>query len=164
MVNVTSIIGKSSLRRSEAALSIACGEIYRRLRESLETAKLDSFGAGFMAGQAEKIYLGACKAAMFRIQPENRRDVARVISIIADAYSLRCLEVNGEFWFFRNSITEAQIKDVYYTFDENTAEWHLRRGYLVGIPANEIDLGYHKSTGFGEPCDGEFKFKFEGLE
>ncbi len=138
-------------------MTIACGEIYRRLREQLESAKLDSFGAGFMAGQAEKVYLGACKAAMFRIQPENRRTVERVIEIIADAYSLLRLEMNGEYWICRNRITEAQIKDVYYTFDENTPEWHLRRGYLVGIPANEIDLGYHKSTGFNEPCDGDFK-------
>lgn len=109
------------------------------------------FAAGFVNGQAEKVYLGACRAAMFRPSDDFRGMVGEIARDAANRYGLELAWIGGEGWIFRPDNRGAIMRMPSMTV--NSPPWHNLRGWLCGVPANEIDLKFHTRQGYGEPCD-----------
>ncbi len=121
-------------------------ELLERFTDDDVTA-VAAFAAGFMTGQAEKVWCGACKAAMFRPEtPAHDTLLAEIIQDVAGQYGLfyeRYLfegEVEywvatSRWWFLVDRLTEMKC---------NTGLWHLHRAALCGIDAEQVDLEYHK--------------------
>ncbi len=136
-----------------------CGPLFLKCLEEFagdSTPLLMSFSAGHMVGQAEKIYLGACSAAMFRPSPEYREwlIVAAVkISIIYDL-EVSCFdidEIRDEVWL--HSKTCKQELHRLMMLQVNSPNWHYIRGKLCGIPTDKIDTEFHLRKGYNQPCD-----------
>jgi hypothetical protein len=115
-----------------------------------------AFAAGFAAGQAEKVYLGACQAAMFRPSNDHFEWYYQEVKRIADAYGLETrvlssfqMETSHEIWIYR----EKTVVGMWMMQDINSPEWHQLRAQLCGIPADEVDVNYHLRSGYGEKCD-----------
>lgn len=132
-----------------------CGEFYQdALTEACggDKSLVPVFAAGFVNGQAEKVYLGACRAAMFRPSDEWRAVVTNLARNCASRYGLLlCLTVPGEVWIVRpEAINEwRQMRDS----PNNSRTWHTLRGLLCGIPAQGIDDNYHERGKYGWVCD-----------
>lgn len=114
------------------------------------------FSAGHMTGQAEKIYLGACAAAMFRPNPEYQEWALVAALKIANIYKLEVSvfereEMKNEIWIHAPTATReiAMLKDV----DFNSPEWHTLRGRLCGVPEYNLDTEFHLRYGYNIPCD-----------
>jgi hypothetical protein len=115
---------------------------------------LRAFAAGFVSGQAEKVYLGACRAAMFRPSQDRAGLIADLLADVCRRYGLWfILDVGSkkEAWICRPSTMNdvLELKDI----EEDTVEWHLARAWLCGVPVNEVDIEFHKRVGAGERCD-----------
>ncbi len=111
------------------------------------------YAAGFAAGQAEKIYLGACSASMCRPSPERVDSMREIVKKVASIYGLFVTEIQCtygiEIWMCKFEGTIDELLNV----SENSSEWHTRRGLLCGVPAHQIDHFFHQRTGHGERCD-----------
>lgn len=119
-----------------------------------DDALIRVFAAGFINGQAEKVYLGACRAAMFRPSEERYVMVRELAKEACERYNLNLFYApDGEVWICRSVATWKALDDLYAQYDNRGAEWHRRRGELCGVPAHEIDEEFHKRKGHGEPCD-----------
>lgn len=135
-----------------------CGTLHRAARNSFRdfVEYDDIFAAGVIAGQAEKVYLGTCAAAMFRPSTDRFDFCCEVVAQIATIYDLRWLPFSygstQEVWLLRDHRAEKSLRLI-EGMEENSAGWHFARGTLVGIPAEEIDFSYHLRSGFGERCD-----------
>lgn len=106
------------------------------------------FCYGFAAGQAEKVHLGVCKAAMFRPAKEQTWYLVE-IKFIAENYGLSvtilpsyCLDTPDEIWIHKEPIGEWLLHPV------NSPEWHRLRAEVCGIP--DCDPNYHLREGYGE--------------
>ena len=123
-----------------------CGPLFLKCIESFvlpsdRVSSRDSlkiFSAGHMVGQAEKIYLGVCSAAMFRPSPEYRNWAIEAAIKISGIYGLEVSLFGRE-----------EIKDL----DVNSSKWHIWRAKLCGIPDYNIDAEFHLRKGYNEPCD-----------
>ncbi len=118
----------------------------------------DAFAIGFAVGQAEKVYLGACRACMFRPSAENFVWYKYRVQEIAGAYGLvvtvlesGCPETPWELWLHR----EGADVGSWVSHGANTPSWHMLRAEACGIPIQEVDFQYHLRGGYGENCDGE---------
>lgn len=109
--------------------------------------------AGFIVGQVEKVYLGACPAAMFAIPPRQHllrefvgRDMARIYGIFP------VVNPGGDVWVFRNKETYRllQATEVPGVSFEIT---HVVRGFLCGIPANEVDPKWKPGRSLPTPSE-----------
>lgn len=136
-----------------------CGPLYKAGLESftgMDAEKIPLFAAGFVSGQAEKIYLGACQAAMFRPSADYHKMVALIVVEVAGRYDLRVATLRTsrglEIWLCRSIFVVRSIGMI-GGFGENSTLWHERRGTLCGVPASEIDNEFHKRHGYGESCD-----------
>ena len=107
------------------------------------------FAAGFMTGQAEKVWCGACKAAMFRPEtPAHDNLLGEIIPDVAGHYGLfyeRYL-FEGEVEYWIASSTWWFLVDRLTDMECNTPAWHLQRAALCGVDPQQIDLEYHKNT------------------
>lgn len=119
-----------------------------------DAEKIRLFAAGFVHGQAEKVYLGACPAAMFRPPPERWQMVFDLATDAAQRYGLRVITLESvqEIWLCRDNTAAAGVEGL-DRMELNSAEWHLWRGNLCGVPDREIDLRFHERSGYGEICD-----------
>lgn len=134
-----------------------CGELYL---DSINTHGYGqpgdrAFAAGFMCGQAEKVLLGACKAAMFRPSKPRWGWAHALLSAIVERYGL-CLMIDsaeGEMWIYRGATPGWGIGE-WKSHVRNSADWHKLRGYAVGIPPEEIDTEYHLRKTYGCQVDG----------
>lgn len=114
------------------------------------------FAAGFIHGQCEKIYLGAARAAMFRLSDTDRNNGEMLRQLCAQAaslYDLICVERTGELWICRDKHAVAALR-MLDAYDVNGKAWHQCRGQLCGIPPGEWDTEYHKRREYNRPCDG----------
>lgn len=139
-----------------------CGVLYLEGLEQFAGETAESFlawTAGFVSGQAEKVYLGACKAAMFRPSDEHFEMVSQIAESVCRRYGL-CMRrgVRGnpkkggnEIWIYR--LENADRIGEWLRHEENSPKWHTLRAALCGIPANEIDFEFHNRAGYNEPCD-----------
>lgn len=110
---------------------------------------------GFIIGQMEKVYLGACPAAMFNIPLDDYglrafiRDVAPNYRLAVDGsdYELCSHPTSREIWVWRQSRPEVgekvklakQLMESENPADRSEEAGHMLRGLLCGIPMNELD-------------------------
>lgn len=142
-----------------------CGPLYRALLHhfcaapgslggagGLDTDKVALFAAGFCCGQAEKVYLGACTAAMFRPSAERRAMLLEVLAHVCAVYGLLVVERQDEVWVCRDQETKTNVMLMDFG-TPNSPAWHRSRGDLCGVPDDEIDEAFHERQGYGERCD-----------
>lgn len=116
-------------------------------------ASIRLFAAGFVSGEAEKVYLGACKAAMFRPSPEYQPMVQSIVFDVSRRYSLKVAALEpDEIWLLRDA-DAAQLFQNLKEVERDSPMWHWIRGTLCGVPVNEIDAQFHERKGYGERCD-----------
>jgi hypothetical protein len=134
-----------------------CGTLHARAMEHFcgrDEERIRLFTAGFITGQAEKIHLGACRAAMLRPALQHRELVRQILNYTCALYGLQWefLDSCGEFWLFEDDYRAHvdMIDQMAQRINERelTAyEWHdyhLERGRLCGIPITQIDGRYHE--------------------
>lgn len=117
-------------------------------------AEYRAFAVGFAAGQAEKVYLGVCKAAMFRPSRPHFDWFLSDVKTVAANYDLTvtvldsgCPETPQEIWIHR---ADYEVGG-WFAHELNSAKWHELRAAACGIPV--VDIHYHKRGGYGERCD-----------
>lgn len=140
---------------------VTCGVLFEKVwRQVIEMTSdpILLFASGHVCGQSEKIYLGACSAAMFRPSTEEGfRGLLATVEICSLVYGLRIRVLfpddlgKREIWIFRpdNDGLIASLEDEEY----NSPSWHILRGLLCGVPLDSIDAEFHLRKGFAEPCD-----------
>lgn len=131
-----------------------CGPLYQEqlsLYTGGDSKFIKVFAAGFISGQAEKVYLGACSAAMFRPSAENFEIVSDIVQQVRTQYGLMAYVLIDEIWICKPEYFD-RVKSL-KTIPVNSPSWHLMRGLLTGVPMNDIDLEFHLRKGYGEPCD-----------
>lgn len=132
---------------------VTCSVILKRLHDfynpTNDSEKHRDFFCGFWAGEAEKVSLGACKAAMFR--PDLKKHPWKMTEIrrIAEHYHLVSLflptSYGGEIWITRPR-HETLVQEL-RQLQEDSPEWHTHRARLCGIPDEEIDVEFHLRRG-----------------
>lgn len=138
----------------------SCGPLYKAsLQEFTDMSWEETllFAAGFISGQAEKVYLGACDAAMFRPSSEMLDGVVAIVKSVAQRYGLEPISISTsrgtEIWISKPDTWIAfQIRSM-NNVTENTPPWHSLRAHLCGIPVDNVDLKFHERVGYNEPCD-----------
>lgn len=140
---------------------VTCGVLFEKVwRQVIETVKdpLLLFASGHVCGQSEKIYLGACSAAMFRPSTEEGyRGLLETVEICSMVYGLRIRVLfpddptRREIWIFRPDSWNLIVSLEYEEY--NSPSWHILRGLLCGVPLESIDAEFHLRSGFSEPCD-----------
>lgn len=120
-----------------------CGEIYLEAFNGLTELQRECFIYGFISGQAEKVYLGACKAAMFRPSQELWDDELTIIQTVCHRYRLAHTVIEGEIWIHRHGTLVGD----WTKFPRNSPEWHYMRARACGIPPGEIDVKFHERPG-----------------
>jgi hypothetical protein len=142
-----------------ATVRQTCGPLYKAGLESftgMDPKLVPIFAAGFVTGQAEKIFLGACRAAMFRPSEEWQHMLIGTVLQIATRYGLHVATIStsigDEIWIAADIGTMLEIQRL-PKLPENSPEWHFKRGCLCGISERKLDLQFHKRDGYGERCD-----------
>jgi hypothetical protein len=137
-----------------------CGPLYKDALgkyAGTDPDKIRLFAAGFVSGQAEKVYLGACRAAMFRPSADRLAMILDVIRDVANRYNLHIFhgacQTFDEIWLCRNVDVWHNLQELYATYVYNSPAWHAFRAELCGIPAEELDEAFHLRAGHGERCD-----------
>ena len=132
-----------------------CGSYYLEAASHWTSTEEEyaAYVAGFVMGQAEKVFLGACRAAMFRPADNWREMLGARIDYVWDLYGLASKDVDGEIWICRRENVPA-VSELWMV-DPNSPEYHLHRAWLTGIPADEVDLHYHERAHYGEQCEPE---------
>lgn len=118
--------------------------------------KAQIFAFGFAAGQAEKVALGVCNAAMFRPGVDSVEWFREGITQITKQYKLEVStfhidtpETPIEFWIY----PETYVIGRWLNYPINSPEWHKRRAEACGVPNYLVDTNYHLRNGYGENCD-----------
>jgi hypothetical protein len=131
-----------------------CGEFYREAISGLATEpEYWAFEYGFVSGQAEKVYLGACTAAMFRPSDEKRKRLMRIVRTVCRRYGLAWTVVgeDEEVWICR-AVNVWRVRAM-KRYEKNSPQWHEHRAEICGVPVPEIDLEFHERQGYGKKCD-----------
>lgn len=135
---------------------VSCGPLYNELRIELiditNSAQVRAFAAGFAAGECEKVYLGACKACMFRPENKDFGWLYPIAFMIAKNYGLRVR--------FKDNPDKQRKREIWVLRDEaivlfeamnnepvNSPQYHTLRAQLCGIPDTEIDTEFHLRHG-----------------
>lgn len=134
-----------------------CGPLYKDgldLYAGGDAASIRLFAAGFVSGQAEKVYLGACRAAMFRPSQDRYGMLIETVRDVAFRYGLDVVEPIGskkEIWICRTRFRQdvASLVEI----KEDSPEWHEARAWLCGVPKDEVDIDFHLRSGHGQRCD-----------
>lgn len=106
------------------------------------------FAAGFITGQMEKVYLGACGAVMFRPKDEDYEMVLEIVQQTAKEYGLNHEPIRDEIWAYHPSVPPQII-----THCREFQLDHFVRGMLCGVPLREIDYNFHNRIGSREKGD-----------
>jgi hypothetical protein len=131
-----------------------CGPLYKQALEAFtdrSPKQIRLFAAGFVVGQAEKIYLGACRAAMFRPSKEYQEMLWEHTTTAAALYGLAVMMLDDEIWIVKPEWA-ASIKSL-KDFERNSMAWHKLRARMCGVPEEEIDDQFHLRPGAVERCD-----------
>jgi hypothetical protein len=138
-------------------MSAVVGKVGEALRHRWKTTEeYRAYAFGFAAGQAEKVYLGVCKAAMFRPANAHFEWYYQDVKEVADNFGLQTRVLPSfqeatahEIWIFK----EGTVVGMWLHEDTNSPDWHKMRAELCGIPWNMVDINYHLRSGYGERCD-----------
>lgn len=130
----------------------SCGPLFKQVWELArkdETSEIAQFSWGHLCASAEKVYLGACVAAMFRPGIMSQDSFVKRLQQVAGIYGLSFLirgsHHNTEYWLFR--LDNHRLIDLIDQVAENSPAHHFIRGILCGVPASEIDLEFHLRQG-----------------
>ena len=133
----------------------SCGPFYRAAKDYYTGGDLEKerlFAAGFVHGQAEKVYIGACRAAMFRPStPEKQAMVHGIAHVAAVMYGLVVLTIQKEIWICKPE-DEGNVEEL-QEMTVDSIYWHRYRGHLCGVPLEEIDEHFHLRRGAREAAD-----------
>lgn len=133
-----------------------CGPLYFEARTATgHDGEITAFAAGHATGLAEKVYLGACEAAMLRPEPENYEWLLATVRQVAHVYGLAVQEYkypeNGpragarEIWMLDVRDEGAGILfNALTDLPANSPSWHATRGKLCGVPMGQIDYVFHE--------------------
>ncbi len=134
-----------------------CGDFYLEGLQSftaMESESVRLFAAGFVSGQAEKVHLGACKAAMFRPSEDRWRMIMAIVEEVCRRYELVVFEAGiGEIWICRDMDVWKELLDLHAHVGRNSATWHRRRAEMCGINPAMIDENFHERKNYGKRCD-----------
>lgn len=134
-----------------------CGPMYKETLEKYagnDPALIRVFASGWIGGQAEKVYLGACRAAMFRPSQDRRGMILEIVSDVCQRYGLFHVSPIGEkqeIWICRE-VNIVQVETLKF-MSEDSEQWHWHRAWLCGIPTDEVDVKFHLRAGHGARCD-----------
>lgn len=141
-----------------------CGKLYTQMMTGLISHNLfkkesglerdfSFLAAGFITGQAEKVYLGSSEAFMIRPSNEWLDWTKEITNLICKNYSIFSLHLEslGEIWGFKHFSVSLTLQFMVEKLELNSPEFHELRARLCGI--KEINREYHKSEGFGERCE-----------
>lgn len=128
------------------ALQIFFGDDPQRRRDAT---------VGFWIGLAEKVGMGACRAAMVRPNLGKNPWATEALSAVANHWGLVVTTFKygdiTELWITRPA-NAVEVENL-LTCAVNSPEWHTRRGLLCGVPVEEIDPEFHLRPGYGEFID-----------
>lgn len=150
--------------------SRTCGELYTQIitwaLERYADNPLAMFACGSIAGQAEKVYLGACLATMVRPAEEYRSLVCEIAGQVARIYGLdyEIITPGGslEVWVIRwtsgsraliGEISRMATQDMHAWDARAWTAWHGMRAKLCGVPMEAVDCDYHLREGYGKRCE-----------
>ena len=126
-----------------------CGSLYIKARDAaIPFAGRDPFllfGAGFVVGQAEKVYSGACFSAMFRPEAQYHNGLRDIVRAIVPVYGLMWGMWEDEIWLFHKDSYRA-LSDT-LKLEKNSPDWHRQRAVLCGIRDADIDVRFHERYG-----------------
>lgn len=142
---------------------VTCGPLLKEAMDAVYALKVLSeentenndllIMAGFMLGQMEKVYLGACGAAMFRPFNQDLDFARHVVLEAAKVYDLEhqvipsgATEGATEIWVYRHKW--ATVIEHLKTLKINSPEAHTLRALLCGINPSEIDTDFHLRKGW----------------
>jgi len=139
----------ADIRKEKVSCAVLVKKVHDLYNPSEDTEQVRIFMAGFWCGQAEKVYLGSCRAAMFRPPFDRHPWALDMISEITATYSLAYMVVatlyGDEIWIMRPQNKEEVQRMLQYV--EDGPEWHAHRARLCGIPDEEIDPEFHLRRG-----------------
>ena len=125
---------------------VTCGLLYKKAKQEallLERPDLN-FSFGFAAGEAEKIYLGACMGAMFKPREDFRTVLSIFLSRLCIIYSLDSRRDRDELWLFAQTVEASGLFEKMKNCIFNSSDYHSVRAKLCGIPESRVDLEFHK--------------------
>ena len=131
--------------------SKTCGVYYKEAISHFtggDPEKMFIFDAGNCRGQAEKIFLGACKAMIARPPMDWRSRYLEIAEYFAHMYGLVLTHIGDEVWMSCPE-NKGEVEKI-MMMEENSPEWHALRGALCGVPSEGIDLVFHLREGYGE--------------
>lgn len=117
-----------------------CGELYKDALKHTAEFVVDQVSLGFLIGQAEKVFIGACDGCMTKdIELSGAAiRIAEVYGLTMALLSPSSAPVNSpELWIFRPPLRFTE-------FEKDSPEWNLHRAAMCGVPAVSIDLDYHR--------------------
>lgn len=124
-----------------------CGPLFDKVLNGVGEEHSTYFYRGFIAGHAEKLWLGACAASMFRPPPEKMTMAEDVVHDVAKIYGLhwRTLRTHEgtEIWLYKDAWVHDALQRM-SEIPENSTGWHWMRGHLCGIPSAQIDHEFHR--------------------
>jgi len=141
---------------------VACGVLYQQNLDKFVAGskeRFSAFTAGYICGQAEKVHLGTCSAAMFRVGEEHWQHVVKLVTGIAKRFNLRLMmyvsHVSGvrEIWLLDGTPATLRFYRRMANVECDTPEYHLIRALLCGVSSHRVDLEYHQRPGYNEECD-----------
>jgi len=138
-----------------------CGELHLRAQRALcddDPHEIKLFGAGFVLGQCEKIYLGACSAAMFRPSKEYHEAIMHALDVACHIYEGLEWDILGEEFWVRRDEGKAhaiwrELKRMQKDGEETGGSWHHLRAILCGVRREDIDGTYDARAEYGKRCD-----------
>ena len=108
---------------------------------------------GHMRGQAEKVYLGACRAFMIRPADDWFEWAEQAMQFTCAHYGLICYPSSrlGELWGCREGV--GPYLAAMERLPRDSTAWHLIRAQLCGIAPAQWDTAYHLRQGHGVRCE-----------
>ncbi len=152
-----------------------CGQLFMEVVDKFclkwETHKMQlfSFKLGFLAGLAEKVYMGACPAACIRpkcgemkMMEQAAREISEIYGLSWGVYHLsdEFSDYKGgyfgsEIWLFRNDEGRNLAFEHLDGTVKNSPEWHELRGKLCGMSVLEVDLKFHERAGYDKRTESD---------
>ena len=133
-----------------------CGPLFAKVWECVpeDATREEIFSWGHLVGQAEKIWLGACYASMFRPNRDIHPNFKERLLIVARVYQLNYtfIEREGEYWLHSGDVKE--LVQSMESMSVDSAIYHTARGFLCGVPVGQIDIKFHERYAPGHRAAG----------
>lgn len=116
-----------------------CRELYAEAETLLRKyPDIDKYSAGFIHGQVEKVFLGACNACMSRCVGKEYH--IEFINDLCKIYKLSFKVIGLEVWIHRGVgyVMSWELEK------DDSPRYHMLRAVICGIPPDEIDLEFHE--------------------